>query len=103
MALWDAQSAINVGLVYKGLIPRRGNDQTTFGMIYGRFSGDYPRTVKATGNGDPDYESVIEAGYRIQLTKFAFIQPAIQWVIRPGGTGRIPNALVIGAEMEITL
>ncbi len=93
---------VNVGLVYKGLIPRRDDDQTTFGVIYGKFSGDYARTVKAAGNGDPDYESVIETGYRIQLTKFAFIQPDIQWVIRPSGTGRIPNALVIGAEMGIT-
>ena len=71
-------------------------------MIYGKFSGDYARTVKAAGNGDPTYESVIETGYRIQLTKFAFIQPDLQWVIRPSGTGRIPNALVIGAEMGIT-
>jgi len=93
---------VNVGLVYKGLIPRRDDDQTTFGVIYGKFSGDYARTVKAAGNGDPTYESVIETGYRIQLTKFAFIQPDLQWVIRPSGTGRIPNALVIGAEMGIT-
>ena len=32
------------------------------GVIYGKFSGHYARTVKAAGNGDPDYESVIEAG-----------------------------------------
>jgi len=93
---------INVGLIYKGLIPQRDDDQTTLGVIYGKFSGDYARTVKAAGNGDPDYEAVIESGYRIQLTKFAFIQPDIQWVIRPSGTGRIPDALVIGAEMGIT-
>jgi hypothetical protein len=66
---------VNVGLVYKGLIPRRDDDQTTFGVIYGKFSGNYARTVKAAGDGDPDYESVIEAGHRIPLTKFAFINP----------------------------
>jgi porin len=93
---------VNVGLVYKGLIPQRDEDQTTLGVIYGKFSGDYARTVKAAGNGDPAYEAVIESGYRLQLTKFAFIQPDIQWVIRPSGTGRIPDALVIGAEMGIT-
>ena len=37
--------------------------------------------------------------YKIQLTKFAFAQPDIQWVINPGGTNRIPNALVLGAHM----
>jgi porin len=93
---------VNVGLVYKGLIPCRDEDQTTFGFIYGNFSEIYARTVKVAGNGEPTYESVLEFGHRIQLTKFAFIQPDLQWVIRPGGTGRIDDALVVGAEMGIT-
>ncbi len=93
---------INAGLVYKGLIPQRDNDQTILGVVYGRFSRDYARTVQLAGNGDPRFESVIEAGYRIQLTKFAFIHPDIQYVIRPNGTGRIDNALVVGAEMGLT-
>ena len=93
---------VNVGLVYKGLIPCRDNDQTTFGFIYGNFSEIYARTVKAAGNGEPTFESVLEFGHRVQLTKFAFIQPDLQWVIRPGGTGRIDDALVVGAEMGFT-
>ena len=93
---------VNLGLVYKGLIPGRDEDQTTLGFIYGNFSEHYARTVKAAGNGVPDYESVVESGYRIQLTKFAFLQPDVQWVIRPSGTGRIPDALVVGAEMGFT-
>ena len=40
--------------------------------------------------------------YRVQFTKFFWVQPDIQWVNRPYGTGRIPNALVIGAETGIT-
>jgi carbohydrate-selective porin OprB len=28
--------------------------------------------------------------------------PSIQYVIRPGGTGAIPNALVLGAELGVT-
>ena len=82
---------VNVGVVYKGLIPGRDDDQTTFGYIYGNFSEHYARTVKAAGNGVPEYETVLETGYRIQLTKFAFLQPDVQWIIRPGGTGRHPR------------
>ncbi len=93
---------MNFGLVYKGLIPQRNDDQTVFGLIYGNFSEHYARTVKAAGGGVPDYESVLEFGHRIQLTKFAFLQPDLQWVIRPNGTGRIPGALVIGAEFGFT-
>ncbi len=42
------------------------------------------------------YELVFEWNYKIQITKFAFVQPDIQWVIKPGGTGNIPNTLVLG-------
>ena len=54
------------------------------------------------GTASRRYESVLEFGHRIQLTKFAFIQPDLQWVIRPGGTGRIDDALIVGAEMGFT-
>jgi porin len=92
----------NGGLAYKGLIPLRDNDQTVFGVAYGKFSRDYARAVSSAGGGYPDYEIVLEWGYRIQLSDFAYVQPDIQWVMNPGGTGTIPNALVLGAQMSVT-
>lgn len=93
---------VNGGLAYKGLIPTRDNDQTVFGVVYGKFSNDYARSTNDAGGGYPDYEMVLEWGYRVQLTPFAYIQPDIQWVLNPGGTGNIPNALVLGAQMGVT-
>lgn len=90
------------GLVYKGIIPSRDQDRTIVGVVYGQFSGDYARTVQESNGGNPHYEMMVEAGHRIQLTKFAYIQPDIQWIIKPAGTGQIPNALVIGAQMGVT-
>lgn len=92
----------NAGLVYKGLVPGRDEDYTVFGMVYGKFSRNYARTVYEAGGGYPQYEMVLEWGYRINFTKFAYIQPDLQWVINPGGTGNIPNALVLGAQMGVT-
>ena len=93
---------VNGGLVYKGLIPTRDHDFTALGVVYGKFSKNYAQTVAEAGGGYPDYELVFEANYKIQITKFAFVQPDIQWVINPGGTGNIPNALVLGAQMGVT-
>lgn len=93
---------LNVGAIYKGLIPSREKDLTILGVIYGNFSNRYADTIEATGAGRPEHETVIEVGYRIQLTKFAYIQPDLQWIINPGGTGNIPDALVIGAQIGIT-
>lgn len=93
---------VNAGLAYQGLIPTRDTDWTTFGIVYGKFSRNYARTVDALDQGYPSYELVLEWGYKVQITKFAFVQPDVQWVINPGGTGDIPNALVLGAQMGVT-
>jgi carbohydrate-selective porin OprB len=78
--------------------------ETTFmlSLIYGHFSRDYAKSQIAKGNGGPSYEAVVEFGHRVQATKFLFVQPDFQWVIRPSGTGRYPNAIAAGAEMGIT-
>lgn len=93
---------VNGGLAYKGLLPGRDQDQSVFGVAYGQFSRNYARTVEAVGGGTPSYEIVLEWGYRIQFSKFAYVQPDIQWVMNPAGTGTIPNALVLGAQMGLT-
>lgn len=93
---------LNVGLIDQGLIPKRTEDRTIFGLIYGRFSRDYAHTLIAKGNGDPRYELVLEGAHRFQLTKFSFIQPDLQWEVRPAGTGKISNAIVAGAEVGLT-
>lgn len=33
--------------------------------------------------------------------KRAFFQPDLQYVFRPGGTGRIPDALVLDAQVAV--
>ena len=92
---------INAGVIYTGLIPGRRNDFTVWGVEYGNFSKDYANLVQQSGQGNPTYELVYELGYRVTLTKFAYVQPNLQWIIRPAGTGTIPNALVLGAEMGV--
>ncbi len=93
---------VNGGVVYKGLIPQRDRDVTIFGVVYGEFSDDYARTVSAAGGGDPSHEIVLETGYRVQFTKFAYVMPELQYIINPGGTGRLNDATVLGLRLGIT-
>ena len=93
---------VNGGAIYKGLIPTRDDDYTCFGIVYGKFSSNYARSVSSGGGGYPGYELVFECNYKIQINKFTFFQPDLQWVVNPGGTGNIPNALVLGAQMGVT-
>jgi len=92
---------VNGGAIYKGLVPTRDEDRTILGVIYGQLSRDYAGAVQETGGGYPRYELVFEAGYRVQLNDWAYIQPDIQYIIHPGGTGDIPNGLVLGAQFGV--
>ena len=93
---------VNIGLNYKGLFPCRDRDHTMLHFIYGEISRDYARSVRVPGGRLADSEKVVELAHRFQLTPWSYFQPDIQYVIDPGGTGDIPDAVVIGAQMGFT-
>ena len=78
-----------------------------FGVVYGHFSTDLHHAQEREQLFDPTvgaqhYETVLEWAYRFDFFKTAvFFQPDIQYVIRPGGTGKINDALVIGCQIGI--
>ncbi|MDQ8208432.1 carbohydrate porin [Coraliomargarita sp. SDUM461003] len=84
---------VSVGANYKGLIPGREDDRTVAFITYGELSDEYGDSI----GQDLDYEMVYEVGHRIQLTPAVYIQPAVQYINNPGGTGDIDDAVVIGA------
>jgi porin len=100
IAIIPLQSTL--GLNYKGLFPGRDKDSTVFFATFGRFSNDYGKERVATGEGKPDYEMVLEFGHRFEVTPFSYIQPDLQYIIRPGGTGSVDNALVAGVQFGVT-
>jgi porin len=95
------------GIACRGPIPARPTDMAAFGALWGQFSSDLhdaevreaalSQLVAAQG-----HEAVLEWLYRFNFNRRSmFIQPDIQYVIRPGGTETIRNALVIGAQIGI--
>ena len=92
----------NSGIVYQGLLPGRDNDSAIFGLAYGNFSADYGQAGLAYDGDAVSYEMALEWGYRIQFNRFFYVQPDVQYIIQPGGTGSIPNALVLGAQIGVT-
>jgi carbohydrate-selective porin OprB len=93
----------NVGLVYKGLIPGRDKDQLGVAFALGNYS--YDKIVAEENAGKTIHqtnEAVIEIDYRAQLTKFVYVQPFWQYLIRPNGTGMVQNANIFGLHMGVT-
>ena len=78
------------GVILNGLIPSRPFDTQGFAATW------VNRTIP-----DQTYELVLEWNYGIEITRWFRFQPDVQWIIRPGATGQIPNALVLGAQASI--
>jgi len=86
----------HTGLVYKGLIPTRDDDQLMFALAFGNYS--YYNLLEQREDGKPlsTYTMFLEWGYRIQVNKWAFVQPFAQYEIRPNGTDAVKNATILG-------
>jgi porin len=94
-------------LVTRGIFPSRPRDIVGLGVVYGHFSNDLQNFQRRAQQLDPNvgvqsHETVVELTYRLALLKSAlYFQPDLQYVFRPGGTGRIPDALVLGAQVAV--
>ena len=92
-----AQFGIDGGFVYKGLVPSRDWDTIGIAASYLEISDDVSRAQRdinrklALYGVSPaftklaDYEAVIEASYKAQLTAWWTLQPSVQRVFHPGG------------------
>ncbi len=81
------------GMVYGGLFPGRDRDTTALGVAYSQFSGQLEGT----------YETAFEINHKCQITPWLSLQPDFQYILRPGGTGAISDAIVLGFELAISL
>jgi porin len=48
-------------------------------------------------------ETVVELTYRLQVLPWLHLQPNLQYVINPGTSPTLDNALVFALRVEITL
>src|ERR1700751_1983682 len=97
----------NAGVEARGVFESRPVDAIALGIVYGHFSNDLQQAQQAQQLLNPavgiqKYETTIELTYRAYFDKSAiFIQPDLQYIFRPGGTGQIRDALVVGAQAGI--
>jgi porin len=89
------------GLVYKGLIPTRDQDQIGVAFAYGNYSYYKQLADERRGRTTQVYEAVLEFDYRIQVNKWFYAQPVLQYIIRPNGTGLVENATVLGFQLGV--
>jgi porin len=92
------------GFLARGIFRSRPTDVGGLGVVFGYFSNDLQDSQRRAGESVQRFEMVLEGTYRLRFLGDAFFfQPDLQYVIRPGGTRRISDALVLGAQVGVNL
>ncbi|MFW2174664.1 carbohydrate porin [Acinetobacter guillouiae] len=86
------------GLKYIGLLDNRENDILGLGLNRVHVSDRYRKHSNRV-NKPAEYN--IELNYSYYPTKWAMLRPNIQYVINPGATNYVNNALVLGLTTRI--
>jgi len=81
------------GLVYRGLLPRRDRDELMAGAAVGQYG--------AAAAPSAGQSVVVEAGYRVRLNDWAYVQPFAQYIARPDGTSEVADAAILGLFLGV--
>ena len=76
------------GMNYKGLFPGRDNDWTSIGNYYNVSSKYVPG----------DLEVQFDVAHTFVIKPWCQVSPEIQYIVDPGGTGQIPDALILNLQ-----
>ena len=93
---------VNAGLHYKRLFPGRDDDRTVLHFIYGHLSDDYARSVHVPGQPLCGFREGAGSRASVSGDQWSHFQPYLEDVSIPAAPV-IPNAIVIGAQMGVTL
>lgn len=85
-----------LGLKYIGLVPSQPND--ILGLAVNRVHVNN-RLNQNTFDASAEYN--VELNYSYNPTKWLMLRPNVQYVINPGSTNRVDNALVLGLGTRV--
>lgn len=96
------------GGAWQGVFPGRDHDFLSFMLAHAHINPRLTRfqrdeDIMSPGSiGVQTYEGVAEVDYGAAVTPWLMLRPNLQYIIRPGGTGARPNALVLGLYTQVT-
>ena len=93
------------GVIYRGFLSARPDDFVSLLCAYGHVNDrlqDTQRDQRRRGQnvGVQTSETVLEFDYGWQVAPWLRLTPNVQGILRPGGTGNIPDALVAGIKVD---
>jgi len=90
------------GVVYTGAFTGDAQDALSFGIAYGKYSEDSNEQRDDQGLAGQNFEMVYELNYKYQVNHWSYVQPDLQYIVKPKGNSSIQNALVLGLQFGLT-
>jgi len=96
-----------VGGHYQGTFPGRDNDVVSFMVASARINPRLTRYQRDRDSVTPGAapiqtrETVLEVDYGAKVAPWLTLRPNLQYIIRPGGAGQIPDAFVVGLYTQV--
>jgi porin len=100
------------GLLYSGFWKQRPHDQIGLGVTYYKVAPSLTHTESLEQEfglaptyvyGVQTHAMVFEANYNIAVYRGVYVQPELEYFLRPGGVSSVPSAFVIGLKTHIQL
>ena len=91
----DVPNSLAGGWIGKGVFRRRPHDALVVGIANANWSRDIV--------DGPIWETALELGYQVSLGGNASVQPSVQYIFNPMGTGQVDDPLVLGLQVSLTL
>jgi porin len=95
---WTFECGVN----FSGFIPGRDDDIAGVAFARSSVSGAFSDSMVTLGCPSFTSQCVLEATYRIQVTPWWYVQPDFQYIINPGATNTVRNAVVLGLSSSVT-
>lgn len=88
----------NSGFTYTGAVPTRDEDTIGAALVWDQQT---PGAAGLLAGNNKGLEMVFEVTYDAQLTPWFALQPDLQFIVQPGGSTALPDALVLGLSASI--
>lgn len=88
------------GFAYTGLFPGLEEDTTSFGFAFARNSDDFRDTDRSEFESG---ETAIELNHRFSIRSYFALTPDLQYIVNPGTSRSLDNALVATVRAEIAM
>ncbi len=92
---------VSNGFYYRGLLPDRDKDVLSIACAYLSYGEEWGQSQVRRGQLPQIYEVELELSYRYVVTDYFYVQPNIQGIINPQARGSLPDALVLGLQLQV--